>query len=356
MEELERIGIAYRAGYATGVVGTIYGSKVNGPTIGIRADMDALPIQDERKSNYSSRNPGVMHACGHDAHMAILIGTAEVLYSLRNEIPGNIRLIFQPAEETVGGARGMIEGGALEDPEVNALIGLHVDETLNTGCIGIKFGCMNAASNPFEITIYGRAAHGAYPHMGVDAVSISSCIITMLQTILGREKDPMEPAVITIGTINGGSAPNVICDKVRMQGILRTINSRLRVQLSRRIKDLAGTLAGGMNGRCDFVVQDGYPCLVNDDSMVDLLKEASLKHIDSKNLIVLERPSLGVEDFAYYCQHVPSVFYKLGCRNKTKGIMHNAHGPLFDVDDDSVSLGTRIQCQMAVDFLMSAWR
>lgn len=352
---LDSLGIENKYIGDTGVIGTIYGVSPEGTTIGIRADMDALPIQEEKNTPYSSRIPGRMHACGHDAHTAILLGVSKVLNKFKNNLPGNVRLIFQPAEETVGGAKRMIEEGALQNPSVAAVIGLHVEETLDTGCIGIKSGQMNAASNPFEIIINGKGCHGAYPHRGVDAVVIASHIITCIQNIISREVDPRDSAVITVGTIVGGKGPNILCDQVILQGIIRTLDQEIRLKIPGRIEEILKGIVTAMRGAYEFKISEGYPCLINDNRMVLMLKESASKHIGLNNIITLSKPSMGVEDFAYFGAYVPSVFYKLGCRNEAKGIVYPSHGPLFDIDEECISLGILVQCQLAVDFLSRKW-
>lgn len=350
---LDSLGIENKVIAGTGVMGTIYGENRGGATVGIRADMDALPIQDAKNVCYSSKEHGKMHACGHDAHMAILLGTAYVLNKIKNELPGNVRLIFQPAEETAGGARSMIREGVLKNPDVNAVIGLHMDETMETGCIGIKYGKMYASSSPFELIILGHGAHGAYPQRGTDAVVISSQVVSALQTIISRETDPLESAVITIGAINGGYAPNVICDRVVLKGIIRTVSDELKYKIQERMKIIIYGIVTSMGGDWEFKIYEGYPCLVNDDEMVELLKKSACKHMDKDSIIILEKPGMGVDDFVYFGFSVPSVFYRLGCRNEGKGIVHPAHSPMFDIDEESIPLGILLQCQLALDFLSS---
>jgi amidohydrolase len=313
--------------------------------------MDALPIQDRKSTAYSSKISGKMHACGHDAHTAILLGTAMVLSKLKDKLPGNVRFIFQPAEETTGGADRMIKEGALETPHVNAVVGLHMDENIPSGCIGIKYGQMNAASNPFKTTIKGKGAHGAAPHDGVDAIAISAQVISALQTIVSRETDPTDSAVVTIGMINGGNAPNIICDTVVLKGIIRTLNNTLRTNVQNRLCQVVSGITESMMGNAEIKIDESYPCLINDDAMTDLLKKSASEILGNDKIVMLNRPSLGVEDFAYFGQHVPSVFYRLGCRNEKKGIIHPAHGCFFDIDEDSLLTGVLVHCQTVIKYL-----
>ncbi|MDI6617617.1 MAG: M20 family metallopeptidase [Clostridiales bacterium] len=350
---LDNLGIKNKIIANTGVIGTIYGRDPKGPTIGIRADMDALPILEANNVSYASKCSGKMHACGHDAHTAILLGTATVLNSMKDELPGNIRLIFQPAEETTGGAEIMINEGALKDPDVNGVIGLHMEESIKAGCIGIKYGIMNASSNPFEITIKGKSSHGAYPHEGVDAILISAYVLTALQSVVSRETNPLNSVVLTIGTVNGGYAPNVICDKVVLKGILRTMDAGLRKSIPKRIVKITDGITKSMNASFDFDMYEGYPCLINDKGMTDLIIKSAAEQITRENVLMLENPSMGVEDFAYFCYNVPSAFYRLGCRNEKKGIVNSAHSPLFDIDEDSIEIGMITECQAAVNFIFN---
>lgn len=350
---LNDLNIDFRDADGTGIIATIRGNNPAGPTIGIRADMDALPIQEKNNVSYCSKIEGRMHACGHDAHTSILLGTARVLSGMRNELPGNVRLIFQPAEETCGGAEKIIQEGALENPKVDAVIGLHMDESIDTGCLGIKYGKMYAASNPFKMVIKGSSSHGAYPHMGVDAIAISAQVISSLQNIISREVSPTDSGVITIGTINGGNACNIICDEVVLEGIMRTIDEDTREFIKKRVFDLADGISRSMRGSCELDITEGYPCLINDGKMVDLFKSSASKILGSDRIVVLDKPILSVEDFAYFGKHVPSAFIKLGCRNEAKGIIYPAHSSKFDIDEDSLLIGVMAESQMVLDFLCS---
>ena len=348
---LDDLGIEYYSSTKTGIIATIYGKNPNGPTIGIRADMDALPITDKKLTSYASKVKGVMHACGHDAHTAILMGTSEALNNLKDDLLGNVRLIFQPAEETDGGAKQMIADGALKDPDVSCVIGLHMDENIDSGCIGIKYGVLSAASNPFELTIEGRGAHGAYPHKGVDAIYASALMITALQSIISREIDPLDSAVITIGKINGGEAQNAICNEVVLSGIIRTLDMNVRKLVLSRMEDVVSGITHSI--RCEYRlnITESYPCLENNTSVVNLIKNAAIKQIGEEKVINMARPGLGVDDFAYFGQHVPSAYFRLGSRNVAKGIIHTAHSSLFDIDEDSIEIGIKVYCQAVVDFL-----
>lgn len=348
---LSDLDIDFRDAASTGIIATIYGRKAEGPTVGIRADMDALPIQDKKNVSYCSKINGKMHACGHDAHTAILLGTAKILNCMRNQLPGNVRLIFQPAEETCGGADRMIHEGALQNPHVDAVFGLHMDESIDTGYIGIKYGKMYAASNPFKLVIKGNSSHGANPHEGIDAIAISAQIISALQNVVSREVNPVDPAVITIGAINGGSACNIICEEVVLEGIIRTIDENTRTYVKKRLYDIANGIAESMRGSCELNIEEGYPCLVNDRKMLDLFKLSASQILGSDRIMLLDKPNMSVEDFAYFGKYIPSAFIKLGCRSEAKGIIHPAHSSLFDIDEDSLVTGVLIEAQMVIDYL-----
>ena len=333
----------------TGVCAIIRGKGEK--TIALRGDMDALPLIEKNQCDYISKEHGKMHACGHDAHTAILMGAAKLLNSMKEELQGNVKLFFEPAEETTGGARVMSDEGVLENPKVDAVIGLHVDEKIETGYIGLKKGVVNAASNPFTIKVKGKGGHGARPNDCVDPVVISAQIILALQTIVSREIPPTDPAVITIGAIHGGTAQNIIPEEVVISGVIRTMKTEHREYVKKRLKEVAEGIATSMRGNCEIEIEDSYPCLYNNDELVQLFKESSSNVIGKENVIALEKPSMGVESFAYFAMERPSVFYFLGSKNEKKGIIHPAHGSHFDIDEECLPIGVALQCEMAVEVL-----
>lgn len=349
---LDKENIKYIESSKTGICALIQG-KNNGKTIGLRADMDALPLQDKKTCDYASKVEGKMHACGHDAHTAILLGCAEILNSIRHEFDGNIKLFFEPAEETIGGARFMIKDGILENPHVDAVIGLHVDENIEVGSIGVKRGVVHAASNPFTIKIMGKGGHGAHPDLTVDPVVIASNVIIALQSVVSREISPTDAAVITVGTIHGGTAQNIIPEEVTISGILRTVKNEHREYVKERLKTITENITYALRGKCEIVIEESYPCLYNDDFMVDTLINSADKVIRKQKINILEKPSLGVESFAYFSKERPSVFYFLGSGNREKGIVNPTHGNYFDIDESCLAIGVALQCQTAVDFLMN---
>lgn len=348
-EFLDKEGIEYFETAGTGICALIKGRESR--TVGLRADMDALPIQDMKDCEYSSRNAGKMHACGHDAHTAILMGAAKILNGMKDSLNGNVVLLFEPAEETTGGARIMIKEGVLEKPYVEAVIGLHVDENIDSGMVGVKKGVVNAASNPFTIRIEGKGGHGARPEATVDPVVIASSVVMNLQTIVSRELTPTVPAVLTIGTINGGTAQNIIPEEVVLSGIIRTMTTEHREYVKLRLREIAEGVTMSMRGTCQVEIEESYPCLYNDDGMLELLKDSAAEQLGEENVIDLDKPSLGVESFAYFSMERPSVFYFLGCRNEDKGITHPAHSSKFDIDEDCMAAGVAVHCAAAYKYL-----
>jgi len=346
---LKNEGIEYKEVAGTGICAIIRGN--GDKTIGLRADIDALPLEDNKNCEYSSKIKGKMHACGHDAHTTILLGAAKILNSIKNELKGNIKLFFEPAEETVGGAKFMIKEGVLENPHVDCIVGLHVDEGINCGKIGIKRGVVNAASNPFTITIKGKGGHGAHPDSTIDPIVIASQVILGIQTIVSREIPPTDPIVITVGSIHGGTAQNIIPEEVKISGIIRTMKSEHRNYVKKRFKEVVEGIAHSMRGDCIIDIEESYPCLYNNDDILNLLENSAESIIGKENIKKLESPSMGVESFAYFSMERPSAFYFLGVRNEEKGIINPAHGSFFDIDENAIPIGVAIQCKIAYDYL-----
>lgn len=351
-EFLTKEGIPYVEVAKTGVCGIIKGEKKdNNRVIGLRADMDALPIQDKKVCSYSSKVPGKMHACGHDAHTTILLGVARILNKNKRLFGGCVKLFFEPAEETVGGAPFMIKEGVLENPRVDAIVGLHVTEDLDYGKIRIKSGVVNAASNPYKIKIKGRGGHGAAPHTTIDPIVIASNVVMALQTIVSRELAPVNPSVITVGSINGGTAQNVIPEEVEITGIIRTLTKEDREYVVRRFKELVTGICRGMRGEYDIYIEEGYPCLYNNATMVERVKYVGKELLGVENVVEQKHPSMGVESFAFFAMERTSAFYYLGTGNRTKGTDKAAHSNLFDIDEDAIPLGVAMQCGIAYDYL-----
>ncbi|WP_456428457.1 amidohydrolase [Nitratifractor sp.] len=325
------------------------------PTVAIRGDMDALPMPENSAKPYASKKEGIMHACGHDAHTATALGCALVLNRLKEKLPGNVRIIFQPSEEVLeGGSSQMIEAGALEG--VSAIFGLHVYPYLRTGQIGYKYGVMMAASDTFRFDIYGKTAHGARPHEGIDAILVTAMVIDSLNHIVSRRIDPLHPAVISMGKIEGGKAPNVICDFVSVGGTVRTVNASVREKIPEMMETTIAGICKAMDAKYHFDYEFGPPELKNNDHMVDLLKRAALEVLGPEGLVDLIDPVMGGEDFARYLQIVPGAFFRLGICNEEKGTCVPQHNTRFDVDDDALAIGMKILCLAAVEALDEAKR
>lgn len=351
VEYLEDMGIEYKTGIAdTGVAGIINGKR-GGKTVALRADMDALPIQDKKDVVYKSTVDGKMHACGHDAHVAILLGTIKILKDMEENLHGNVKLFFQPAEETVGGAKRMIEAGVMENPKVDAVFGLHVSPEINVGKIGIKYGQTNAYTDGVKIIVYGKGGHAARPQEGIDSIVIASQIVMALQSIVSRNIDPISSVVVTIGTINGGTRGNIIADRVKLTGTIRTLEPNMRELVIKKIENIVTQIAEAMGGKARCIIKEGYPALVNTNEIIDIVRDSGEGILGADNVIVLENPRLGGEDFAYFAKAAPSAFYRLGCGNAEKGIIHGAHSCLFDIDEDCLVFGAALQVQNTLSFL-----
>ena len=346
-ELLDELGIQHHSSAGTGVVGLIAGRDA-GPAVALRADLDALPLEDGKDVPYRSRVPGKMHACGHDVHTTILLGAARLLAARRAELARPVKLIFQPAEETVGGAQLMIDEGVLDDPPVCAIFGLHVDPGLDVGRFGLRYGQRNASSDEIEITVHGRSGHGAYPANAVDAIVVAAQVISALQTVVSRNVDARDSAVVSLGTIEGGSQGNILASRVRLVGTVRCLDPVIRELVLRRVRETAEGVAGGLGGRAEVEVRPSFRALINDAAMVDLVRRNASELVGGDNVVVFDRPNMGVEDFSYYLARVPGAFYSLGVRNEAAGITHPIHNELFDVDESSMALGAALQALNAL--------
>ena len=331
----------------TGVRGFLRGSEP-GETIALRADMDALPIQEETDLPYQSQNKGVMHACGHDAHIAMLLGAATILSEMKKELKGNLAFIFQPAEEIGEGAKAMVEEGALEG--ANRIFGLHVYSILPFGTLGYRPGPLMAAGDFFDVKITGKGGHGVLPHLTVDPIVIAANAISTLQTIVSREVDPAESAVISICKMNGGEAYNVIPETATFGGTIRSHKPELREDLPRRIKEILDGLVSGMRGSYELTLMSKFPATINDEEMTAFVVKVA-KEILGEDKLSLLRPLMGSEDFSFYLQKVPGTFAFLGVENKDKGIIYPHHHPKFNIDEDILPLGTALHVAVALEYL-----
>ncbi len=333
-----------------GLFGTLRGGN-SGKTIAIRADMDALPITEKKGSIYRSKREGVMHACGHDIHMTVAIGAAMVLTQLANKLNGNVRFIFQPCEEGVGGAREMMKAGVLKNPDVDAILGLHVLPSLNTGEIGIKRGTMMASADKLEIVINGRSGHAAQPHKTVDAILVASMVINAIHHIVSRQIDPFTPSIISLGMINGGTAPNIIANRVEIRGTVRSLTDEVREQLSKAIEKVVKGVTSSMGASYEYRFTKGSPPLINDDSITNLIEETAKTLVGADNVIQLEHPTLGGEDFSFFLQKVQGAFFRLGTGNEKKDTRHPLHNEMFDADEDSIAVGVRVMANSVFNYL-----
>ena len=342
-ECLKTYNIKHRTKAAsTGVIADIEGEDKSF-TVAFRADIDALPIEDLKHCNYASKNKGVCHACGHDVHTAINIGIGNIFSNNDdNRIipPCNIRLIFQPAEETTGGALNMIRENALEN--VNVIYGLHVSSSTDIGYIQINDNIVNASCLDFKIKVYGKSGHGANPASGIDAIIIASNIINNLQFIISRNIQAEDSAVINIGTINGGNATNIICDYVEITGTIRALKESTMEKIKNKIKKIIKCTSDSFNGDAEFIETVYFRSLVNWKDASNIVRE-NASNLLGKNKVLELKPSLGAEDFSFFVENKPGAFFYIGSRNDKLGIVHQAHNGLFDVDEDCIEIGLTIQ-------------
>lgn len=349
-EWLEKFGLEVKRGLAkTGVVGILEG-KEPGRTVAIRTDMDALPIEEANDVPYASKIKGKMHACGHDAHTAILLGVAKFFSSMKDRVKGNIKWIFQPAEEGGGGGRILVEEGVLENPKVDAIFGAHVFPFLSIGKVGIYEREGLAAADRFTIKIIGKGGHAAAPHVSKDPVLAVGHLITQIHSIVSRDINPLDSGVVTIGKVSGGTASNIIPDEVELLGTVRSLTPQVREELRLRIKQVTQGVARSFGVDYRFNFEYGYPVLVNDPEMSKLVASACSKVIGEENVEAL-KPSMGGEDFAYYLEKVPGSFFRLGIRNEMKGIVHPYHSSLFDIDEEVLPFGVEIFVRIIDQYL-----
>jgi amidohydrolase len=349
-QTLEGLGIATQRVAGTGLVGLLQG-KGPGKTVAIRADMDALPMHDGKQVEYASREAGKMHACGHDAHTAGLLGAAMLLSNYREQFSGNVKFFFQPAEENGGGALPMIEAGVMENPHVDAVFGLHVNHELDAGTVGFRFGQFYAAADMMEIVVHGQSAHGARPHVGVDAILVASQIVTALQSFVSRNVNPIDSAVVTIGKFVGGYQRNIIADKVELSGTVRTLSPAVRADAQVRLTKLIQGVAESFGATAEVQYDLGYPTVINDEEMTEFARRSAEEMLGAANVTLIKEPKMGGEDFAFFLQKAPGTFYQLGVRNEARGIVHPTHTHLFDIDEEALTIGAAVHAKLALDFL-----
>ncbi|MDN5351560.1 MAG: hypothetical protein PWQ12_479 [Clostridiales bacterium] len=343
---LDALAIPWKPCADTGVCGWIEGTgndELKPLTIGLRADIDALPISEPEGRSYRSQNEGVMHACGHDGHTTILLGVAKYFSERRSAFNGTIKLFFQPAEETVGGAQRMVDEGCMKAPDVDYVLGLHVMPYLEVGQIETRHGKLNAASDGITIDIEGMAAHGAYPEKGIDAMVIAAQVILGIQTLVSRTVSPLESAVITLGKISGGLKDNIICNTVHITGGMRTADEGIRSALKEKLTTLVEGICKANGGTGHVAFEPGYNALINTDTVVDVLQKEAAMWLGAENVFEKAQPSMGVEDFSFFLDHAKGAFYHLGCGNASRGITSALHTAGFDLDMDCLPMGVFLQ-------------
>jgi amidohydrolase len=338
----------------TGITGLIRGTAgQSDKVVLVRADMDALPILEENQVDYVSQNPGVMHACGHDAHTAMLLGLSRVLMDRRSEFAGTVKVLFQPAEEVdPGGAKGMIAEGVLENPHVDIVLGLHVASGIPAGEIHVRAGYTNAAPDSFRIVIQGKGAHAAEPQESVDPIVVGSQIVLALQTLVSRETDPMDSAVVSTTAFLGGDAFNVIPDTAELRGTVRTIRAEVREHLSRRLGEVASGIGEAMRAQVETTYIWGSPSIHNDAAVVDLVRAAAISVVGEEN-VHESKVGMGGEDFSYFTEERPGCFFNVGTRNEERGIVWGHHHPRFDVDEEGMGPGIATMAQAVLNCLAS---
>jgi len=352
-EQLRAVGIEPHEVATTGVVALIRGNNPEKRIVALRADMDALPIQELNNVTYKSSTPGVMHACGHDVHTSSLLATAKILQEVKDQFEGTIKLIFQPGEEkNPGGASYMIKEGALTNPAPASIIGQHVMPLVPVGKVGFREGMYMASSDEIYLKVIGKGGHGAAPELTIDPVVIAAHIIIALQQVISRNASPKQPTVLTFGRIIGEGATNIIPDEVNMAGTFRALNEVWRKEGLQKIKKMAESIAEGMGGKCEVTISHGYPYLENNPEVTRRIRKAAEEYVGKENVVDIDL-TLGSEDFAYYSHVVPASFYRLGTRNELKGITSYVHTPTFDIDEEALKLGPGLMAWMAITELNS---
>jgi len=350
-DKLRALGITVQTGVGeTGVVGILKGNHP-GKTILLRADMDCLAMAELNDVPYKSQNEGLMHACGHDAHTTWLLGTAMILSEIKEQIHGNIKFVFQPAEEGQGGAERMIKDGVLENPKVDYALGAHIWPTVEAGKIGLKYGSVMAAPDMFDIRIKGKGGHGAEPHNAIDPISIACQVYMSLQTIVSRRVNPIDSVVLTISMFNAGSAHNVIPDHVDIVGTVRTLTTEMRTSVPKLMEQIIKGVCEANEGTYDFNYKPYYPPVINVDSAVDIVKEATEDILGKEAVVIMPKPTMGGEDFSYFLEKVPGAFFVVGTYNEAKGIVNSLHNPLFDIDEDVLYKASAVMAKSALIYL-----
>ncbi len=347
MDALDEMGVPYTT-ERTWVIGLIEGA-LEGDTVGIRADMDALPVEEPMGCEFRSEHEGMMHACGHDAHTAMLLGAAKVLNGIKDQLHGKVKLLFQPAEESDGGAEPMVAAGAMENPHVDRVYGLHVMTRLETGVVETRPGTLNASTDGVRLTINGRGGHGAYPESGADAIVCAAQIITALQTLVSRNLSPLSSAVLSLGMIEGGTAGNIICDQVRIKGTLRTANSEIREMMKKRIHEVAEGIALSMGCTAEVSITPGYAALVNDVNEAARIRRVAARLFGEENSVEKPEPSMGGEDFSFFSDCAPGAFFHIGCTPRGHLPAPALHSKDFYLDEECLTNGVLMHVALVLD-------
>lgn len=347
---LENVGWEVTRGIAgTGVMGMLEGA-FPGPTVLLRVDIDALPIQEPRDREYSSQVDGAMHACGHDGHTAVGMVVAELLSSRRDSIKGNIKLVFQPAEEIMGGALPMIEAGVMKDPPVDNVLSFHLWSGLPVGQVTSQAGPIFSSADEIKISVQGKGGHGGMPHLAVDPILISCHVVTALQSVLSREVQPSQAAVLGFGTIHGGTAFNVVSDEVQLTGTVRTLDDSVRAHILKRAEEISVNVAHGLRGEARFEHVQGAPSVINDPRVSRLVADVAAPIVGEENVVTITPPQVG-DDATYFLREAPGCYFLVGCGNEARGITASHHNQHFDIDEDSLPIAAQVLTEAALRYV-----
>lgn len=350
-QKLTEFGISFEIMATTGVVGIINGRDAGSRVIALRADMDALPINEQNDVSYKSTIEGIMHACGHDVHTTCLLGAAKILNELKEEWTGTVKLIFQPGEEkNPGGASLMIEDGVLENPKPQGIIGLHVNPQLEVGKLSFRGGKVMASADELYFTIKGKGGHAAAPHLTQDTILIAAQLITALQQVISRNNDPLSPSVLSICSIQGGYTTNVIPSEVKLMGTFRALDEAWRFKAHNHIREIAKGVVEGMGAELEMKIDVGYPCVYNNEELNDKVR-AKAEEFMGTEFVETTEMRMGAEDFGYYSQVIPGCFYRLGTRNESKGIVSGVHTPTFNIDESAIETGVGMMAWLGASVL-----
>ncbi len=350
-EYLDQWQVPYEIVAETGVVATLYGNNGVGKTVALRADIDALPIEEILEVPHKSKNQGIMHACGHDFHTAILLGSVKVLKAMEKELQGNVKFLFQPAEETIGGAKRMIEEGCLREPDVSAVIGLHVSPQIPVGCVELKRGAQSAASNEFNVVVRGVPSHGASPEKGVDALVVGCQIVSNLQSLVSRNIAATNSVVVTVGQFNAGTKNNIIAGEASFNGIIRTLNRETMDFVKLRFEEIVKNIGSAYGASVEINFVESYPAVINDEEIQDVLEKVAQENFEEDQIKFMENPSMGAEDFAYFCESNKAGYFNIGTGKKDQRDYQPLHSNAFDPDEECIKVGILMEVQTVLELL-----